>query len=924
MASNFGVRFFTRGYQRTHREMSSIENKAKAINTGFVRMGRVGTAVGPAIARGIGVLKGSLSVATAAMRMLLSLTIKVSGALVAAGGLISGVGIALTTKFAKGLITTRENFYLIETALTGVVKNAAQVQKISQWAMRYAAAYPAMYEDVMDAMKGLAMMPAMKPIFTKAAVEDMEKIMNIVQGLAALDPQQGVRGALYAIREALAGQWRTLMYRFEIRPQAIAEAAGLTMEELKSSPQLAIKALDAFVRLNVGAETLRKTAESVAIQWGNLSDKYKMWLNTVAQYGAYRRLVEFLMEINDLWGKILKSDAAKRLGQDISRVFEGVIDGINSAISSAVAGIDWEGTGVLSGLIHAAENVIAKIKSIFMDAKETFAAAAKLLFAYMAKASLIVVKEVFSPVGKEIVLTILEGIAAEAKKHPWLSAIAKAVPGGLAGGMTAGPVGAGVGAIASIIALSAAFDKLGKSVEDSRKAMQVRGGEGGWLDRLDAKIKENKRALETGLAFLKKKYGALLPGRKDIETITPAEEQAKRVVELRSKLRIAELTNQKELAATLKSQLAYEERMLDFHRKIAVWERDPARGGREQALKKEIQSLEEILSKEISAGRTRAQFGQKEEQLIKKKLELQKLLAEKQAFVPAIARYTGEELEKRVKETLEKESNLCKKIQNIQQQINQMRKEGVDDISQVVDKEKELLSLQQQKLAVEKQHRGLLQQQLSIQRRLEGLRAGVGVLSQARSYFETFYKGFMEKRRVREMYGAEEIPGMPRFLWQAAGVRSRERETKGIPEFYLRQEEILRRKLEEGGKGMEPTTKKMLLEALYELNVSQFGMARGRFARGIQFEEATEIKRRLMAVEDVLQKEQAALLKQQAKDIRDSRNFLEKANAYLRSIHRNIERSADQQKDTKELGASAWKPLSRSRVLPVLVGEGAY
>jgi len=65
---------------------------------------------------------------------------------------------------------------LIETALTGVVKNAATVRKISGWAMQYAAVYPAMYEDVMEAMKGMSMMPAMKSMFTKADTEGMERI----------------------------------------------------------------------------------------------------------------------------------------------------------------------------------------------------------------------------------------------------------------------------------------------------------------------------------------------------------------------------------------------------------------------------------------------------------------------------------------------------------------------------------------------------------------------------------------------------------------------------------------------------------------------------------------------------------------------------------------------------------------------------
>jgi hypothetical protein len=310
---NFGIWFRTKGYEKTHREMSSIEKLGKGINTGFVRMGRAGASAGPMAARGLGILKSGLSGAMGIMKTFLRLTLRVTAALGAVGAVVTGVGVALVTKFSKGLMATRENFYLIETALTGVVKNAGQVRKISDWAMKYAAQFPAMYGDVMDAMKGLAMMPALKPIFTKASVADMEKIMNIVQSLAAMDPQQGVKGALLAIREALAGQWRSLQMRFEIRPQDVASSAGLTMDELKSMPEKAIEALDAFTRLNVGADMLRKTALSLGTQWGNLTDRYKFWLNTVSQYGAYRKLVSFLENMNDLWDSLLKSGAAKNL-----------------------------------------------------------------------------------------------------------------------------------------------------------------------------------------------------------------------------------------------------------------------------------------------------------------------------------------------------------------------------------------------------------------------------------------------------------------------------------------------------------------------------------------------------------------------------------------------------------------------------------
>ena len=465
MSSPFGIRFFTTGYAKTSSEMASVEKQAKGINTGFTQMGRTGAASGPMAARGISILKSGITGTVGVLKGFVSLTVKATVALSAIGGVVAGVGIALATKFAKGLMATREGFYLIETALTGVVKNAGQVQKISDWAMKYAATYPAMYSDVMDAMKGLAMMPSLKPIFTKASVDDMEKIMNIVQSLGALDPQQGVRGALLAMREALSGNWRTLQMRFEIRPEAVAEAAGLSMDELRTDPGKAIEALDAFTRLNVGAETLRKSAQSLGVQWGNLSDKYEMFLNKVGKYGAYRKLVEFLMKMNDIWEKMLQSDAAKKIGQDISRVFEAVI----GSVESIMTGMDWEGKGIFGGLIDAGKKAMDKLKGVFLESKDFLAAAMKVVFIYIKTALVFSVKEIFWPVGVEIAKAIGDAFIETIEKHPFKSILGAMILGAATGGI---PGAVAIGGGMAVTTLEFGRRRVAKETADGTPPIQ--------------------------------------------------------------------------------------------------------------------------------------------------------------------------------------------------------------------------------------------------------------------------------------------------------------------------------------------------------------------------------------------------------------------------------------------------------------------
>ena len=881
MSSPFGIRFFTRGYERTQTEMSSIHQKAARINTGFVRMGRTSAGVGPLMARGFGVLKTGISAASRVLGAFAKLTIRVTAILGVIGGAAAAVGIALTTKFAKGLMSTRETFYLIETAMVGIVKNAAQVQKISEWAMRYAAKYPAMYSDVMETMKGLAMMPSLKPIFTKASVVDMEKIMNIVQGLAALDPQQGVRGAIFAIREALSGQWRSMMMRFEIRPSAIAEAAGMSVAEMKQQPELAIKALDAFVKLNVGAETLRKSAESLGVQWGNLSDRYKIWLNTVAQYGAYRKLVEFLLKINDVWGDILKSDTIKRFGQDISRTLEGVIE----SLESSILGIDWTGAGIFDGMVEAGKDMIIKLKTLFLDAKDIFASAMDVVLIYMKQALLFSIKKIFWPVGVAIGEALFGGLSEVLLKK--MKERFADLPN-IEMSETTKKWMENVGATKEVP--KRPFLRLPVPKVESKDA----------LDKLGGAIK----------AFWAKQK-LKLPERKEIPELFAVDEQRKTVAEAMSKLRMAELLGVKKTVDALKRQLNYEERLLGYHEKTAKWKADPMKGKREIQLAAEIKDMDMKRLVARKGGEGEELLKQREREQVKKQIELNKLTAEKEKVLAGVKKYTGAELERRGLEMAQKKNDLKAKLLEVEKQIARLLKEGGDEVAVRAELEPKLLSYRKQILALEQKFVGVKRQQLDIQKQIQMLEmmkgkpgeVGVGVLDKIKGHFQSFYEGWMRKGAVRRQYGATEVPGMEGLPWGTAAKKSREQETRGIPIFSLVREEMLRRKAGEAGQPLG--VQKMLLERLYQTNVGQFQMARGRRAKGAQFLEANELMGQLQDVERQLLEEQIALTREQAENIKNTVVELKTANRWLSEIS---SKTGLKSSDSKGSGAGSPSP----------------
>ena len=116
------------------------------------------------------------------LKNIISLLVISFGAIAIAGGAAFTYIGYKTTTFAKRLVVDfmqiREVFRRYEISLGGIIKNTYSLGKIMNFATKYAAEYPAMFEEVLDTFRSLAALPALKPMFRRADEQDLKKVMN--------------------------------------------------------------------------------------------------------------------------------------------------------------------------------------------------------------------------------------------------------------------------------------------------------------------------------------------------------------------------------------------------------------------------------------------------------------------------------------------------------------------------------------------------------------------------------------------------------------------------------------------------------------------------------------------------------------------------------------------------------------------------
>lgn len=294
-----------------------------------------------------------------------ALSVVLTAAYVAAGYYSTKMAVRVVTGFMR----IRETFREYEISLGGIVRNTQATAKIMKFAMKYAAEYPAMFEDVIDAFRGLASMPTLKPMFRKADYDDLKGIMDVVQGLATLKPQQGVKGAMMALRESLSGQMRSLRMRFEVNVREMAEAAGFSFTEITHDASKALIAIRKFVELNVPAQAMASMAKTISVQYGNLYDKYRTFVNEMMRStSAYWAVVIALMRLNEWLEKVFAAPAVVKFGQLIGNSIREIV----RLFETAMGGFDLVGYLKTGDVVGAVRELCARIRIIFSVLWEEF------------------------------------------------------------------------------------------------------------------------------------------------------------------------------------------------------------------------------------------------------------------------------------------------------------------------------------------------------------------------------------------------------------------------------------------------------------------------------------------------------------------------------------------------------------------------
>jgi len=174
----------------------------------------------------------------------------------AAAGVQSLVG--AMSGLTRTLFSTNASYEMVRAQLQAFTGSAEEAARIFAWVREEAAKTPFAFESMAEA--AVMLLPS-----AKAAGKQLSELIKTAEVLAALNPAQGLTGAAFALREALSGDFISLVERFNLPRQYINQlkAEGVPAIEIVT------RVLD---EMGASAELVGLMASTARGRWSTFID----------------------------------------------------------------------------------------------------------------------------------------------------------------------------------------------------------------------------------------------------------------------------------------------------------------------------------------------------------------------------------------------------------------------------------------------------------------------------------------------------------------------------------------------------------------------------------------------------------------------------------------------------------------------------
>lgn len=154
----------------------------------------------------------------------------------------------------RSFIQVNEDFAGLEITVKSALQSVQAARKIRDEVAAITAESPLPFKDLGEATRNIITMPFSRNKIagqlSAGTLSDQQgffrQSIKLIEQMVAFRPDKDAKDAMFSIREAMSGQFRSLIRRFDIPSTALSSASGVSVKELTTDPGKTFEALRTF------------------------------------------------------------------------------------------------------------------------------------------------------------------------------------------------------------------------------------------------------------------------------------------------------------------------------------------------------------------------------------------------------------------------------------------------------------------------------------------------------------------------------------------------------------------------------------------------------------------------------------------------------------------------------------------------------
>lgn len=269
-------------------------------------------------------------------KVIKSVVIGITGAVATVTAAITGF-VASFTAMGKSVINATDIYRKQTISLVGVYKTPSKSREMINSVYDITRAMPVNYTQAVQTLSEMSAIPALQNILrspdSNKSSQLLTKMFKVITAMTTMRPDQNSSGAIFSLRNAFAGDLRSLQRRFDLPVSNIMNSRGtMGLAAVKTDPMAMLDSLENYFDTFLDVETLNKVSDTISVIMEKTKGAFDLFKANIGNSGFYDLVAQDLRKIRDFVINFVTSEDGKSFAKRISDIFSNVYDSVKSMV----------------------------------------------------------------------------------------------------------------------------------------------------------------------------------------------------------------------------------------------------------------------------------------------------------------------------------------------------------------------------------------------------------------------------------------------------------------------------------------------------------------------------------------------------------------------------------------------------------------